>query len=226
MEVQAIFESKEFNDSDIYELKEEYGDNEEIIKELTTLKEIHTFINEEITLDNSFLDNRGNRIEGWAEEEKRGGYKYYPPLEWIGFGINIYDKYDNNSWASSDNNKNEWAVAYHGVGRNQSSENVKKIIKLILVGGLKPGSGQALKNEDDMMHPGKKIGIGVYCMPDPKIMENNAGSVDINGTNYLVALMLRVKPDRIRTCKEAPKEWILDGTPNEMRPYRILLKEN
>ena len=127
MEVQAIFESKEFNDSDIYELKEEYGDNEEIIKELTTLKEIHKFINEEIFLDNSFLDNRGNRIEGWAEEEKRGGYKYYPPLEWIGFGINIYDKYDNNSWASSDNNKNEWPVAYHDADRNQSSNNLRII---------------------------------------------------------------------------------------------------
>lgn len=210
MEIQDIFESKEFNDSDIYELKEEYGDDEEIIKELTTLKEIHTFINEEITLDNSFLDNRGNRINGWAEEEKRGGYKYYPPLEWIGFGINVYDKYGNNSWASSDNNKKEWAVAYHGVGRNQSSDNVKKAVKSILKGGLKPGFGQALKNEDDMMHPGKKIGIGVYCQPDPELMEDHAGTVDINGTEYLVALMLRVKPDRIR-CSSKKKfmgfEW-------------------
>ena len=36
---------------------------------------------------------------------------------------------------------------------------------------------------------------------------------------------MRVKPDRIRTSKEAPLEWILDGTTDEMRPYRILLKE-
>ena len=188
MEVQGIFESKKFNDSDIDELKEEYEDDEEVIKQLTILKEIHAFINDEINLDNSFLDSRGNRISGWAEDEKRGGYKYYPPLGWIGFGVKIYDKYDNNSWASSNNNKNEWPVAYHGVGRNQSSDNVKNIIKLVLKGGLKPGSGQALKNEDDMMHPGKKIGIGVYCQPDPEIMENHAGTIDINGTNYLVAL--------------------------------------
>ena len=36
---------------------------------------------------------------------------------------------------------------------------------------------------------------------------------------------MRVKPDRIRTSKEVPLEWILDGTTDEMRPYRILLKE-
>ena len=37
--------------------------------------------------------------------------------------------------------------------------------------------------------------------------------------------MLRVKPDRIRVNKKYPNEWILDGTTDEMRPYRILLKE-
>ena len=36
---------------------------------------------------------------------------------------------------------------------------------------------------------------------------------------------MRVKPDRIRTSKERPQYWILDGTTDEMRPYRILLKE-
>ena len=40
-----------------------------------------------------------------------------------------------------------------------------------------------------------------------------------------MAFMLRVKPDRIRCTKKSPLEWILDGTTNEMRPYRILLKE-
>ena len=37
--------------------------------------------------------------------------------------------------------------------------------------------------------------------------------------------MMRVKPDKIRSSNVSPKEWILDGTTNEMRPYRILLKE-
>ena len=36
---------------------------------------------------------------------------------------------------------------------------------------------------------------------------------------------MRVKPDKIRTSKELPRDWILDGTTNEMRPYRILLKK-
>ena len=40
-----------------------------------------------------------------------------------------------------------------------------------------------------------------------------------------MVFMMRVKPDKIRSSKSAPKEWILDETTNEMRPYRILLKE-
>ncbi len=56
-------------------------------------------------MGNSFLDSKGNIIKWWTEEEKRGGYKYYPPLGWIWFSINLYDKYDNYSWVSSHNNK-------------------------------------------------------------------------------------------------------------------------
>ena len=97
----------------------------------------------------------------------------------------------------SDNNQNEWAVAYHGVARQQSSDNVKKIIGIILRSNLKPGINQMLKNEDDIMHPGKKIGTGVYYQPDPIRMEDYAGIVEINGKKYLTALMLRVKPDCI-----------------------------
>ena len=123
-------------------------------------------------MTNSFLDSRGNRIIGWGKGEKRGGHNYNPPLGWIGFGINIYNKYENNYWFSSNNNQNEWAVAYHGVARGQSSDNVKKVIKLILMGGFKPGPGQMLQYENDMMHPGKKIGKGVYCQPNPEDMQH------------------------------------------------------
>ena len=37
--------------------------------------------------------------------------------------------------------------------------------------------------------------------------------------------MLRVKPDKIRQCDEWPKEYILEPTTDEIRPYRILLKK-
>ena len=32
--------------------------------------------------------------------------------------------------------------------------------------------------------------------------------------------------DKIRICAGCPEYWVLDGTKEEMRPYRIMLKEN
>ena len=58
----------------------------------------------------------------------------------------------------------------------------KRIVKLIISDGLKPGPGQFLKDEKDIMHNGKKIGIGVYCEHNPEDLEDHAGTVEINGT--------------------------------------------
>ena len=37
--------------------------------------------------------------------------------------------------------------------------------------------------------------------------------------------MVRVKNDKIRECKDNPNIWIVNGTSEEIRPYRILYKE-
>ena len=36
---------------------------------------------------------------------------------------------------------------------------------------------------------------------------------------------MRVKPDKIRYSNSKKDYWVLDGTPNEMRPYRIMVKQ-
>ncbi len=44
-------------------------------------------------------------------DEKRGGREYTPPTkEYIGFGLNVWEKYDegNNDWLANDNNP--WCV--------------------------------------------------------------------------------------------------------------------
>ena len=46
-----------------------------------------------------------------------------------------------------------------------------------------------------------------------------------NGKNYLMGFMMRVKPDKIRYSNSQKDYWVLDGTTEEMRPYRILIKE-
>ena len=45
------------------------------------------------------------------------------------------------------------------------------------------------------------------------------------GKEYLIGFMMRVKPDKIRYSNIKKKYWVLDGTKDEMRPYRIMIKE-
>ena len=138
------------------------------------------------------------------------------------------NKYDNgnNDWIAMNNNVNEWADAYHGIGR--WSNNVENVARLIFQGQqFKPGQWQGLENDDDINHFGQKVGTGVFCTPYINYAESYAGlsTTTLNGKRYKMAFMLRVNPHRIRQCARLPEEWVLDGTINEMRPYRLLLKE-
>ena len=173
--------------------------------------------------------------------KKRRIYLYRPPLGWIGYGLNVIGNYDNgnNDWLAYNGNKNEWAVAYHGVGFGGKAKNVAEAIHMIIEGDniktennekvfLIPGSGQVHKKCQNVnsLNKDKFVGIGVYCSPNPKVMDTYAK----NYNGYKMALMLRVKPHRIRYCNcicenEKSSYWVLNGKSNEMRPYRILVKE-
>ena len=37
--------------------------------------------------------------------------------------------------------------------------------------------------------------------------------------------MVRVKPEAIRGCEDSGDYWVVNGTTDEIRPYRILYKE-
>ena len=69
----------------------------------------------------------------------------------------------------------------------------------------------------------------LYCSPSPKVLEAYANfsksDTVINGKHYIMGFMMRVKPDKIRYPAEEPDYWILNATTDEMRPYRILVKE-
>ncbi len=58
-----------------------------------------------------------------------------------------------------------------------------------------------------------------------RIAENYAGIIDIKDRKYKIVIMLRVKPDAIRHCRENNNYWILNGTSDENMPYRIYLKK-
>ena len=52
-----------------------------------------------------------------------------------------------------------------------------------------------------------------------------AGVSEIKGKKYKTVLMVRVKPDAIRQCKCCSDYWVVNGTIDEIRPYRILYRE-
>ena len=68
--------------------------------------------------------------------------------------------------------------------------------------------------------------VKVYCSPDPSVMDSYAkySSTNINGKTYKMGFMMRVKPDKIRISGNTKNYWVLNGTTDEMRPYRIMIK--
>ena len=162
-------------------------------------------------LNQYMLEPRANNQRGgWGDNEIRGGKPYYPPHGWVGYGLNVADRFDNgdNAWLDYNHSKGEWSVAYIGIGE-----------------GLNENAKNDFKNHNDTFHIGQKVGEGVIITPKPKIMEKNCSIFDCCGIKYKIGFMTRVKPDKIRCPEGQDDYWIINGTDNEIRPYRILIKE-
>ena len=228
-EIQVIFETDEFNHKDILDMNKFRArcKNDNNFKELCHLKEVHkSLIMEGCMLSQNMLDSAGNRESGWEVGGKRGGYPYTPPLGWKGFGLKVRGKYDegNDDWLACNGNPNEWAVAYHGTGTGLGMS-LEQATHNIVIGGFKPGERQAYEDDNDANHPGKKVGKGVYCSPNPSVMNSYAKTTINNGKIYQMGFMMRVKPDKIRYSNSMKDYWVLDGNTEQLRPYRILIKE-
>ena len=225
-------QSTENKVANIFKSKEFLLDEEKLLKKYPN--EINTLINlkkieKEIILNQfmltlNTLDFRGNNYKGgWSTGEKRGGEKYIPPIDWIGYGLKVFDKYDNNTWIGNDNSKGEWCVAYHAICGDMKRN--KQIIRFIIYSGFRMGPNQASEHEKDLRHLGNECGKGIYCCSDAEYAEKYASKMEINGENYKFLLMLRVKPEKIRQPESMPQIYILNPTSDEIRPYRILVKK-
>ena len=180
--VQVIFQSEEFNNLDLEEFKSKFK-NDDDFPEFQQLKDIHEdAIMSACKLRRDQLDSKGNRIVDWGVDELRGNRPYFPPIGWKGIGLKVLGKYDDgdDTWLGMDNSDGEWNVAYHGIGRGQSSSDVKKIVGLIYKGSFKKGSAQVHKDCNDKFHSGK-VGEGVYCTPNIGTAEEYCGFQKFKG---------------------------------------------
>ena len=182
---------------------------------------------ESLQISKDVLDPTGDRNKGWGIGESRGGEKYFPPLGWYGIGLRVLNQYDdgNNDWLDYDNNENEFSIAYLGLNNflnkkekiiedlNKLSKDINKMVKKEL-----------FQNEIDLRKKGNICGDGICLFQNPVYAENSAGIIDINGFRMKIILMCRVNPKKIRQPKNYPC-WILNPTPDEIRPYRILIKK-
>ena len=212
--VQVIFQSNEFNDLDTKELEQKFKDDDEF-PELSKLKIIQSdVIMGGCKLSKNQLDPLGNRSEGWAENEERGGKPYYPPIGWTAFGLNIKNKYDNGdtTWMGHSNSKNEWCIAYHPTSI--------KFAKSIILNGLQPGHSQFYEDYEDENHKNGKVGKGVYLYPKIKDAENHLKFDD----EYLCIFMCRVNTQNLKIPKDSDI-LIYVAEAKDLRPYRICLKK-
>jgi hypothetical protein len=233
-QLSVIFKSDDFNLSKedlLKKLEESKGEPE--YSELSNLKDIQKdLLLSACKINEKLFDHRGNNTHGgWGYNEKRGGEPYTPPEGWIGYGLTVWDKYDvdkedkKNDWLSYDNREGEWCIAYHGAGHEKGSDEVASIIGAVSKSNLKQGQENDYADDDDIKHPGKKVGNGVYCSPNPKVMEGYAGIICIGQDQYKMGFMVRVNPEKIRVSAGNPEFWILDGNDDDIRPYRILVKK-
>ena len=223
---QLVFQKKEFDYISEETLKKDFKYDSNY-PELTTIREIKQgLLVPGCILTSEQLDVNGDRTE-WPKEGKRGGEEYDPPKGWIGIGLKVLDKYENDRWLDMYNLEGEWVVAYHGIGQN--SKFVNQVPFQIYKSGFKVGYRQAHMDCEDSFHEGQKVGAGAYCTPLIKTAEEYAGISVFNGKKYKTVIMCRVKPSARRHCAKHKDSiegnyWVVDGTPNEIRPYRILYK--
>ena len=155
--------------------------------------------------------------------QKRGGEEYIQPLNWTAYGINISQKFDfgNDAWLGNKNKPGEFAVAYYGINNlinNTPSKNVKS-----LMGNSQ--TGKTFIKMNNIRKPGTNCKSGAYFFNNPEFAENSSEKIKIVGVEYKVMFMCRVNPEKIMQPENFKDCWILSPTPDEVRPYKILIKK-
>ena len=175
-----------------------------------------------------FDENYCKLDNNWTKRNSiRGGKVYHPPYGWYGISLKVLNKYNrkNSIWLGKQNLNGEWPIAYHAIGNG----NVFDKILDILNGDLKNEETKLYKNYKNKENNKDKYpncGEGIYCCPDINDVEKLADKTSFGfyNTKFQFVLMVRVNPNKIRSPGGEPICWILNGTEEEIRPYRLLFK--
>ena len=214
---------------DLYIKDLDYNKKDQVEQYLKTRKKDILIIKDSLLLEGCKLSLEllepkfDMRPNDWPNVTKRGNLPYYPPYNYFGFGLKVLNLYDNgnNTWIGQKNIQGEFAVAYHGIRSNIDS------INQIMNSHLKQGKNQDCEFDDDLMHPGNKCGKGVYVTPKIEVAEKYTKVFHVKEINqkFRVAFQCRVNPLLIRQSCRKPDYWILNGNGQEIRPYRLLIKQ-
>ena len=216
---------------DLFQNKSDVNINIKKLKSFDEIKNIEEKpLIEACQLNLDIFDPAGdNQDGGWGIGEKRGGEDYLPPIGWNAYGLKVKGKYDfgNDTWLNYMDKDGVFAVAYFGLSNIYGNKsNLKHFFNEIFSEkALNIGYEQTYSNDKDLRNPSKKCGNGVYLFQDPKIAENTAGIIDIDGVRYKILLMCRVNPKKIRQPEGFKDCWILNPSSFEIRLYRILIKK-
>ena len=187
--------------------------------ELKSLK--NELLIKEYHFKKNLFDNSGNFLNPNSRQNIfRGKERYDPPYNWIGIGLNVIGKYEDDKWLNDISDKSEWAIAYRGIGTNISSNDVKKYLRYFIEKGLNIAKSSSKSKSNDKRR-WKKVGEGIYMTPYIKIAEKYTQNITFNNKKYKVLLMAKVKIDKIREPK-GTNFWVLDD--EDIRIYRILFK--
>ena len=127
--------------------------------------------------------------------------------------------------SNKQNDDNNWVDAYHGTGRNCTNEKeIKIMIESINKNGFRNGANNVHASCNDINHPGNKVGVGVYVTPNIKTAQKYAGIIHFEGNEYYTIFKVRVKKSVIRqcNCQNARDYWVVDGSPDQIIPNKIL----
>ena len=168
------------------------------------------------------FDSRGDfLIPNLNNNIIRGSEIYYPPYMWIGIGLNVCGKYEENGdWLMTHNKDSIWANTY--LGFDQDISDIKANLHDLAFNNEKLEKYEKNIDFKDKRHWIKRIDKGIYLYNKIENAENYAGILDIDDKKYKILFMVRVKIDEI--CQPKNEDiWALDK--KYIRIYRILFKE-